>query len=228
MFQACFIHERYKTQKMKCSYALKLDHYWWKLPNFSTNKWILVGLPSVLSAKILMFAPPCGGVCSGVMIRNGGGDADNGTVRSTVNRPIRKFLVWWAPYLSFFLGPHSSSPKLWVMTHTFASMTLQTAHFSTYSYSAILLRPQGARVARFQPQSTADIESKFFSRKMWNIKIFLCKKVKIKTNIAFLSLPSQVRCMMVTYFITLFLMFVVLVIGGVLGYVFRDQVSQIF
>lgn len=31
--------------------------------------------------------------------------------------------------------------------------------------------------------------------------------------------------MMVTYFITLFLMFVVLVIGGVLGYVFRDQVS---
>ena len=35
----------------------------------------------------------------------------------------------------------------------------------------------------------------------------------------------QVRCMMVTYFITLFLMFVVLVIGGVLGYVFRDQVQ---
>ena len=34
----------------------------------------------------------------------------------------------------------------------------------------------------------------------------------------------QVRCMMVTYFITLFLMFVVLVIGGVLGYVFKDQV----
>ena len=32
--------------------------------------------------------------------------------------------------------------------------------------------------------------------------------------------------MMVTYFITLFLMFVVLVIGGVLGYVFRDQVRQ--
>ena len=34
--------------------------------------------------------------------------------------------------------------------------------------------------------------------------------------------------MMVTYFITLFLMFVVLVIGGVLGYVFKDQVGQIF
>ena len=34
--------------------------------------------------------------------------------------------------------------------------------------------------------------------------------------------------MMVTYFITLFLMFVVLVIGGVLGYVFRDQVSPYF
>ena len=32
--------------------------------------------------------------------------------------------------------------------------------------------------------------------------------------------------MMVTYFITLFLMFVVLVIGGVLGYVFRDQVNR--
>ena len=34
--------------------------------------------------------------------------------------------------------------------------------------------------------------------------------------------------MMVTYFITLFLMFVVLVMGGVLGYVFKDQVGQIF
>jgi tetraspanin-11 len=32
--------------------------------------------------------------------------------------------------------------------------------------------------------------------------------------------------MMLTYFITLFLMFVVLVIGGVLGYVFRDQVED--
>ena len=58
---------------------------------------------------------------------------------------------------------------------------------------------------------------------MWNIIRFLCKKVQ--TNLPFLSLPSQVRCMMVTYFITLFLMFVVLVIGGVLGYVFRDQVQ---
>ena len=39
-----------------------------------------------------------------------------------------------------------------------------------------------------------------------------------------LGAVKEVRCMMLTYFITLFLMFVVLVIGGVLGYVFRDQV----
>lgn len=41
-----------------------------------------------------------------------------------------------------------------------------------------------------------------------------------------LGAVKEVRCMMVTYFITLFLMFVVLVIGGVLGYVFRDQVED--
>jgi tetraspanin-11 len=41
-----------------------------------------------------------------------------------------------------------------------------------------------------------------------------------------LGAVKEVRCMMLTYFITLFLMFVVLVIGGVLGYVFRDQVED--
>lgn len=37
---------------------------------------------------------------------------------------------------------------------------------------------------------------------------------------------KEVKCMLLTYFIFLFLMFVVLVIGGVLGYVFRTQVMK--
>ncbi|TRY72974.1 hypothetical protein TCAL_15697 [Tigriopus californicus] len=37
---------------------------------------------------------------------------------------------------------------------------------------------------------------------------------------------KEVKCMLLTYFIFLFLMFVVLLIGGVLGYVFRNQVED--
>ena len=37
---------------------------------------------------------------------------------------------------------------------------------------------------------------------------------------------KEVKCMLLTYFIFLFLMFVVLLIGGVLGYVFRGQVED--
>ncbi len=37
---------------------------------------------------------------------------------------------------------------------------------------------------------------------------------------------KEIKCMLLTYFILLFLMFVVLVIGGVLGYVFRFQVED--
>ena len=37
---------------------------------------------------------------------------------------------------------------------------------------------------------------------------------------------KEVKCMLLTYFISLFLMFVVLLVGGVLGYVFRAQVED--
>ena len=37
---------------------------------------------------------------------------------------------------------------------------------------------------------------------------------------------KEIKCMLFTYFVLLFLMFVVLVIGGVLGYVFRFQVED--
>jgi tetraspanin-11 len=39
---------------------------------------------------------------------------------------------------------------------------------------------------------------------------------------------KEIKCMLLTYFIFLFLMFVVLLIGGVLGYVFRNQVEDNF
>ena len=37
---------------------------------------------------------------------------------------------------------------------------------------------------------------------------------------------KEIKCMLLTYFILLFLMFVVLLMGGVLGYVFRFQVIE--
>ncbi|XP_059608326.1 tetraspanin-9 [Phlebotomus argentipes] len=37
---------------------------------------------------------------------------------------------------------------------------------------------------------------------------------------------KEVKCMLLTYFIILFLIFVTMLIGGILGYVFREKVSQ--
>jgi hypothetical protein len=44
-----------------------------------------------------------------------------------------------------------------------------------------------------------------------------------------LSLPFQEsKCMLLTYFVLLFLLFVILLVGGILGYVFRQQVKMFF
>lgn len=46
------------------------------------------------------------------------------------------------------------------------------------------------------------------------------------TFLGCLGSAKEYRWVILTYFITLFLMFVVLIIGGVLGYVFRYQVAK--
>ena len=38
---------------------------------------------------------------------------------------------------------------------------------------------------------------------------------------------QESKCMLLTYFVLLFLLFVILLVGGILGYVFRQQVSSI-
>ena len=46
-------------------------------------------------------------------------------------------------------------------------------------------------------------------------------------NVTMLSFPFQEsKCMLLTYFVLLFLLFVILLVGGILGYVFRQQVKM--
>eukprot|EP00095_Tigriopus_kingsejongensis_P005911 maker-scaffold392_size185621-snap-gene-0.18 protein:Tk05911 transcript:maker-scaffold392_size185621-snap-gene-0.18-mRNA-1 annotation:"Tetraspanin-1" len=50
--------------------------------------------------------------------------------------------------------------------------------------------------------------------------------IVILSSLGCFGAMKEVKCMLLTYFIFLFLMFVVLLIGGVLGYVFRNQVED--